>query len=145
MSLAMSKAEREAFLADVHVGVIAVERAGGPPLAVPIWYDYDPALGVWFVTEAGSLKARALREAGRCTLCAQSEERGAYRYVSVEGPIVETRASDLERDRRPMAHRYLGAQLGDAYADGVPGEDNLVFVMRPERWRTVDYRKLGAL
>jgi nitroimidazol reductase NimA-like FMN-containing flavoprotein (pyridoxamine 5'-phosphate oxidase superfamily) len=144
MSLAMSKAEREAFLADVHVGVLAVEHPGAPPLAVPVWYDYDPAVGVWFVTEAGSQKGQALRAAGRLTLCAQSEEPAAYRYVSVEGPIVETRPSDLERDRRPMAHRYLGQELGDAYVEGFSGEDNLVFVMRPERWRTVDYRKLGV-
>ena len=38
----MSKAEREAFLAGVHVGVLAVERDDGPPLASPVWYRYWP-------------------------------------------------------------------------------------------------------
>jgi nitroimidazol reductase NimA-like FMN-containing flavoprotein (pyridoxamine 5'-phosphate oxidase superfamily) len=144
MSLAMSRSEREAFLADVHVGIVAIERPGAAPLAVPVWYDYDPQVGVWLVTEAESLKGRALRAAGRFALCAQSETPPAYRYVSVEGPIVETRPAELERDRRPMARRYLGEPLGDRYAEGMPGAENEVFVMRPERWRTVDYGKLGG-
>ena len=145
MSLAMSRPEREAFLADLHVGVISVEQAGGPPLSVPIWYDYAPEVGVWVITGANSLKGKALRAAGRYTLVAQTEAPPAYQYVSVEGPIVETREADVEGDLRPMAHRYFGAELGDAYTAGTPHEGQLVFVMRPERWRTVDYRKMGAL
>jgi hypothetical protein len=27
------------------------------------------------------------------------------------------------------------------YIDGEPGEESLVFVMRPDVWRTVDYAK----
>jgi hypothetical protein len=63
--------------------------------------------------------------------------------VSVEGPIVETRPGDTERDSRPMAHRYFGPELGDLYVDSQSGDDNRVFTMRPERWRTVDYGKLA--
>ena len=143
MSLAMSPEERDAFLADLHVGVISIEQAGGPPLTVPIWYDYKPGAGVWVITADNSLKAKHLLAAGRFTLVAQSEEPPAYRYVSVEGPVVETRAADLERDLRPMARRYLGNEIGDQYADttGVAGQT--VFVMQPEKWRTVDYGKSG--
>ena len=42
MSLAMTKAEREAFLADVHVGVVSIPEPGGAPVTVPIWYRYAP-------------------------------------------------------------------------------------------------------
>lgn len=143
MSLKMSVAERDAFLADLHVGVISIEREGAAPLAVPIWYDYDPAVGIWVITGAESEKGRALRAAGRFSLCAQVEQPPAYQYVSVEGPIVETRPGDTERDSRPMAHRYFGPELGDLYVDSQSGDDNRVFTMRPERWRTVDYGKLG--
>lgn len=41
MSLAMTTEEREAFLTGMHVGVIGIERADGPPLTVPIWYGYE--------------------------------------------------------------------------------------------------------
>ena len=143
MSLAMTRAEREAFLADVHVGIIGIEDAESPPLCVPIWYDFDPGIGVWVITDPDSQKGRALRAAGRFSICAQSEEPPIYRYVSVSGPVVEVREADLERDTRPMARRYFGEQLGDQYVEGYGGGGQ-VFVMRPERWRTVDYAKLSG-
>ena len=43
MSLNMSRAEREEFLAGLHVGVLAVASAGvAGPLTVPVWYTYEP-------------------------------------------------------------------------------------------------------
>ena len=142
--LRMTRAEREAFLADLHVGVISIEQEGDAPLSVPIWYDYTPEQGVWVITDEGSLKGRALRAAGRFTLCAQVEEPPFYKYVSVSGPSVEERSADTEKDPRPMAHRYFGPGLGAAYVDGQSGSAGRVFVMRPERWRTVDYAKVGG-
>jgi nitroimidazol reductase NimA-like FMN-containing flavoprotein (pyridoxamine 5'-phosphate oxidase superfamily) len=141
--LTMTREERETFLAGVHVGVISIEQGEEAPLTVPIWYGYTPEKGVWILTEQDSQKGRALREAGRFSLCAQTEEAPRYQYVSVTGPIVETREADKEADSRPMAHRYFGEALGDLYTDGGSDEGtNLVFVMRPERWRTVDYGKI---
>ena len=141
MSLSMTRSERDAFLSALHVGVISIERAGRPPLAVPIWYDYDPAIGVWVITGKDSEKGRALSAAGRFALCAQSEAPPIYRYVSVEGPVTEVRPTRLEEDLRSMAHRYFGRELGDRYAESSGEAGSLVFTMRPERWRTVDYGK----
>lgn len=144
MSLAMNSEEREAFLADRHVGVISIETSGGPPLAVPIWYDYSPEIGLWVLTGAHSLKGKALAAAGRFSLCAQVEEPPNYQYVSVSGPIVSIRPSDKEADGRPMARRYFGDALGDLYVDSGASDGSTVFTMRPERWLTVDYGKLEA-
>ena len=36
----MTRAEREAFLAALHVGIISIAETGRGPLAVPIWYAY---------------------------------------------------------------------------------------------------------
>ena len=58
MSLAMTKQEREAFLAEVHVGVISIEEAGRGPLTVPIWYDYQPGGELWLITDRGSRKGQ---------------------------------------------------------------------------------------
>lgn len=141
-SLRMTKQEREAFLAGPHVGIISIEEPGRAPLAAPIWYDYTPEAGVWVITGAGSKKAVALEKAGRFSLVAQQEDM-PYKYVSVEGPLVEVRPADLDGDRRPMAHRYFGQEMGDAYVDG--GSDDgpsNVYRMQPERWLTVDYAKL---
>ena len=144
MSLNMTRAEREAFLRDLHVAVISIERSGQAPLSVPIWYDFDPERGVWIITSKTSEKGRALAAAGRFALCVQNEAPPFYKYVSVEGPIVETRPADRERDARPLARRYFGPELGDQYVESAADEGSLLFRMQPERWRTVDYAKLGG-
>ena len=146
MSLRMSKTERDTFLAAVHVGVISIEQPDAPPITVPIWYDYSPDRGVWILTEEKSAKGRALQAAGRFSLCAQEEEAPNYRYVSVEGAVSEVRPADREADSRPMARRYFGEKLGDMYVDseGSQTDVSLVFTMRPQRWRTVDYSKLAG-
>ena len=140
-TLSMTRSEREAFLSALHVAVISIERAGRTPLAVPIWYDYDPAIGVWVITGKDSEKGRALAAAGRFALCAQSEAPPLYQYASVEGPVISVRPSRREEDLRPMAHRYFGPALGDRYVESSDQEGSMVFTMRPERWRTVDYGK----
>jgi nitroimidazol reductase NimA-like FMN-containing flavoprotein (pyridoxamine 5'-phosphate oxidase superfamily) len=143
MSLAMTRQERETFLADVHVGIISIPEEGRGPLTVPIWYVYSEG-ELRVVTGKTSRKGRLLARAGRFSLCAQTETP-PYKYVSVEGPIVSIEAADLERDRRPLAHRYLGAKTGDRYIERTRNEseqdENVLVRMRPERWLTVDYAK----
>jgi len=144
MSLAMTRRESEAFLADVHVGIISIAEPDRGTLAVPIWYGYSPGGELWIVTERGSRKGRLLQQARRFSLCAQTET-APYKYVSVEGPIVSIAPSELERDERPLAHRYLGRELGDRYIEATGGAagraGNVVVRMRPERWLSVDYGK----
>ena len=58
--------------------------------------------------------------------------------------LVEPEPASIEDDERPLAHRYLGPELGDAYVAATtaePGPGNVLVRMRPERWTTVDYRK----
>lgn len=136
--LSMSEAEREAFLADVHVGVLAVERADGPPLVAPVWYRFlDGAVEI--TTEASSLKAQALRTAGRASLCAQKESFPPA-YVTVEGPVAFAEAT--REQRVAIASRYLGHEGGEAYVASTEGGDDTALVLTPETWRTVDYAKL---
>jgi PPOX class probable F420-dependent enzyme len=138
MSPAMTKEQREAFLADVHVGVISIAADDGRgPLTIPIWYSYEPGGEVRVVTARTSRKAQLLERAGRFSLCVH-KETPPYQYVSVEGPIVAIEAADLERDRRPLAHRYLGAAVGGRYIDSTRNAvGNVLVRMRPERWLTL--------
>jgi PPOX class probable F420-dependent enzyme len=144
MSLAMKRAEREAFLAETRVAVISIADAGRAPLTVPVWHIYEPGGEVRFVTGGESRKARLLRAAGRMSLCVQ-EETPPYRYVSVEGPVTIGRP-DFERDIRPTALRYLGPQMGEVYLQATAGEreGSILVRLRPERWLSVDYRKWGG-
>ncbi len=143
-ALAMTDAEREQFLADLHVGVIAVERSGRSPLAVPIWYDYEPGGEITILTGSDSVKARLLAAAPRFSLCVQVETP-PYRYVSVEGPVTSREPVDVERDIRPMAVRYLGERDGDAYVKWATASlDEVRITMRPERWLSQDYSKIAS-
>jgi nitroimidazol reductase NimA-like FMN-containing flavoprotein (pyridoxamine 5'-phosphate oxidase superfamily) len=138
----MTKQEREAFLADLHVGIISIPEGGRGPLTVPIWYLYEPGGELRVVTGRASRKARLLQSGGRFSVCVQTETL-PYKYVSVEGSVVGIEPADLERDRRPLAHRYLGVQGGDRYVEQTRSEyaDSVVVRMLPERWLTVDYAK----
>ena len=77
----MTPAERERYLADVHVGVIAVERPERAPLAVPIWYGYEPGGEVLLWTDADSVKHKLIRSAGRFAITVQ-DEQPPYKYVT---------------------------------------------------------------
>ena len=139
----MTRSERETFLADVHIGILAIGRedAGAAPLAAPIWYGYRPAGEIEVITGRNSRKGTLL-EAGRAVTLVAQTETPPYRYVSVEGSVSAIRPADVERDLRPMARRYLGVRGGDQYADASSGEDSVLVSITPGRWLTVDYGKI---
>src|SRR5437762_14143723 len=130
MPPSMSRAEREEFLAGVHVGVLSVasgEDRG--PLTIPVWYTYQPGGTVNVSTGRSARKARAIAAAGRFSLCAQ-DERPPYKYVTVEGPVTVEDATDAER--LELARRYLGIEGGDAYMSAKPGGSQVMIRLTPE-------------
>ncbi|MGW0356019.1 pyridoxamine 5'-phosphate oxidase family protein [Nocardia nova] len=135
----MTRTEREKFLAELHVGVIAVERPDRAPLAVPIWYGYEPGGEVVLWTDAGTLKERLIRAAGRFSITAQVEQP-PYRYVTAEGSVTAIDAASPEVVRA-IAVRYLGPEEGAAFAEQNLGPDSVVIRMRSERWLSTDYSK----
>jgi PPOX class probable F420-dependent enzyme len=142
VSVSMSREEREAFLAGVHVGVLTVTAGEGRgPLATPVWYSYQPGGLVSLTTGSTSSKARAIAAAGRFSLCAQ-DEAPPYKYVTVEGPAV-IEPADLA-ERTAIARRYLGAEAGDAWIAANPDVDDVTIRMTPERWRSADFGKADA-
>lgn len=142
MTLTMTVAEREAYLAGLHVGILSVEDPGRAPLTVPVWYAYAPGGTVNVITGGQSVKARRLRAAGRFSLRAQTETM-PYGDVSVEGPITTVDDPVDADERRAMATRYLGAEGSELYlaATAEDAAGSVAFRMSPERWRTADYGK----
>jgi PPOX class probable F420-dependent enzyme len=139
MSLSMSPAEREEFLAGVHVGVLTVAaREGRGPIATPVWYSYQPGGLVSVNTGADSRKARAIATAGRFSLCAQ-DERAPYKYVTVEGPAI-IEPADLA-ELAAIARRYLGTEAGDAWMAANPDADGVMIRLTPEHWQSADFGK----
>ncbi len=144
----MQRQARELFLAEPRVGVLGVTDSRGTdraPLVVPIWYGYEPGGEVLVGTNRQSIKAQLLRDAGRFSLCAQDEKR-PYRYVSVEGPITAIEDPIDPAVREALAHRYLDPEEARGYlaATAAQLEDDVLFRMRPQHWRSADFAAFAA-
>ena len=140
MPAPMSRAEREEFLAGVHVGIVSVDEPGEGPLSVPVWYLYEPAGEIVLVTRPQARKAPLLRVGALVSFLVQSEEMPP-KYVSVQGRVVEAMPADVARDLKPVVRKYLGAEVGDAYVDNTRpnGTNEIVVHIRPERWYSRDF------
>jgi len=144
MPAPMTRAEREEFLAGVHVGVLSVDDPGRGPLSVPVWYLYEPDGDILLVTRPQARKARLLRVGTLVSFCVQSEELPP-KYVSVQGSVTSTEPADVARDLKPVVRKYLGAEVGDAYVDNTRpnGTDEIVLRIRPRRWFSRDFGRAG--
>ncbi|MCX2730711.1 pyridoxamine 5'-phosphate oxidase family protein [Saccharopolyspora sp. NFXS83] len=137
--MALSAQEREQFLAEPHIGALAVAwTSDRAPLTVPIWYQYSPGGELWISTGPESRKARAIRAAGRFSLMVQ-RTTPTIRYVSVEGPVVRTEAGTPERSLE-MARRYLPPQQAAEFAEYERTQlgEHVAIYMRPEHWLSAD-------
>ena len=127
--------ERDAFLAEVHVAILAIDEPGRGPLALPVWYEYKDGV-IEMGMDGGSRKAQLLQAAARATVTVQ-DETPPYRYVSVEGPV---EILSQVRDVLGVASRYLGPEFGAWYAEQNPATATSVVVrLTPEHWRTQDF------
>jgi hypothetical protein len=137
--MALTREEREQFLAEPHIAALAVDAGPGrAPLTVPIWYQYEPGGDIWIMTGLDSRKNKLISAAGRFSLMVDRLEP-TIRYVSVEGPVVDTAPATLDQ-LREMSARYLPADKVDDYVDFSRKNhgEQLVLRMRPERWVSSD-------
>lgn len=140
MSFRMTKDEREAFLADLHVGILGINAEGRAPVVVPIWYSYEPGAEIIFITNNGAKKIDLLKKAGRFSLCVQNEQ-SPYSFVSVEGAVISIKKANHQNDLTPLVQRYLGVEKGNQYVRDTQGDSEVLVRMRPERWSSADYGK----
>ncbi|MFF7869056.1 pyridoxamine 5'-phosphate oxidase family protein [Streptomyces qaidamensis] len=137
--MALTREEREQFLAEPHIAALAVDAgAGRAPLTVPIWYQYEPGGEIWILTGPNSRKNKLISAAGRFSLMVDRLEP-TIRYVSVEGPVVDSSPATLEQ-LREISARYLPADKVDDYVDfsWKNHDGHQVLRMRPERWLSSD-------
>jgi hypothetical protein len=135
----MTQDEKEAYLSEVRIGVLAINDAGSGPLTAPLWYDYRPGGEIFMIVAADSRKGKLLAVGQRVSLVVQCEAL-PYSYVSVEGPV--TSVSPVTFDELlSMAYRYLGEKQGRQYAQAAGIEKEIGVRVRPERWLAVDYAK----
>ncbi|NYI75829.1 pyridoxamine 5'-phosphate oxidase family protein [Nocardioides panzhihuensis] len=135
----LSPSDREQFLSESHVGVLAVGAdPGRPPASVPLWYSYDPGGDVVVNTSVSSRKARLIRAAGAATLTVQ-RATPPYWYVVVECRVANVVHPSPVPVRRAIARRYLSPEGADIAVDRYDPDDQVLFVLRPQRWHTADF------
>ena len=138
-SMALSKEEREQFLAEPHIAALSVSAGDTRgPLTVPIWYQYMPGGEPWVHTGAGSRKHRLIETQGEFTLMVQRAQP-TVRYVAVDGTVsrIEPATDDQLVE---LTKRYLPADKVDAYLEFARREDGegVVIYMKPEHWLSAD-------
>ncbi|MFJ2755405.1 pyridoxamine 5'-phosphate oxidase family protein [Nocardioides sp. NPDC087217] len=135
----LTRADRERFLSEARVAVLSVDAGPGrPPASVPLWYAYEPGGDVLVNTSLSSRKARLIRAAGAATLAVQDASL-PYRYVVVEGQVVNIVHPSPMAVRRAIARRYLSPEGADAAVDRYDPDDQVLFVLRPQRWYSADF------
>jgi len=141
--MALSKDEREQFLAEPHIAALSVNAGTGRgPLTVPIWYQYAPGGEPWVLTGAGSRKAKLIEAAGCFSLMVERAEP-TLRYVAVDGPVsrIEPGTEDLHAE---LAHRYLPPARAEKFLEYALAQlgEQVVIYLRPQHWISAD---LGAI
>lgn len=139
----LTLAEKQNFLAALHVGVLSIPREGAAPLVSPVWYAYSPGGELSFLTMNNSQKGKLLKEGLPVAFCVQNE-KPPYAYVTVTGRISRITPSLLEEELRPLARRYLGISGGDAYTEREGVEDTITAHVAIDGWLGVDYGKVAG-
>jgi len=137
--MALSKEEREQFLAEPHIAALSVsagDKRG--PLTVPIWYQYTPGGEPWVLTGNGSRKHRLIETQGEFTLMVERVEP-TVRYVSVDGPVSRIEPGTDEH-LVEVTKRYLRPENVEPYLEFARREhgENVIIFLKPQHWLSAD-------
>jgi len=110
---------------------LATLNSDGSPQVTPVWVDFD-GTNVLVNTALGRVKAKNLEQRPRVAL-AISDPENPYRYLSVQGRVVEMTEKGADAHIDKMARKYLGK---DTYPFRAPGEKRVIVKIAPEKVHT---------
>ena len=110
---------------------LATVNADGSPQVTPVWVDFD-GTHVIVNTAKGRVKANNLARNPRVALSVADPEN-PYRYVGIQGRVVEMTEKGGDAHIDKMAKKYLGK---DKYPYRAPGEVRLIVKIAPEKVHT---------
>jgi hypothetical protein len=137
--MALSKEDREAFLAEPHIGALSVSAgADRGPLTVPIWYQYSPGGELWVLTGTASRKHRLIEAVGFFSLMVERLEP-TTRYVSVDGAVSHIEPG-TDAQMEELSRRYLTGESADRYLEFARENlgEHVAIYMKPQRWLSSD-------
>ena len=137
--MALSREDRERFLAEPHIGALSVFAGDARgPLTLPIWYQYTPGGEPWILTGTGSRKTRLIEATGFFSLMVQRVEP-TTRYVAVDGAVSSIEPG-TDAHLEEVTRRYLSGDAADEYLKFARAElgENVVIRMQPQHWLSAD-------
>ncbi|PYM58679.1 MAG: hypothetical protein DMD77_07075 [Candidatus Rokuibacteriota bacterium] len=130
MTLADASVQR--FLATKQIALLATVRAGGAPLAMPMWFLHDAAT-LTMISEEGTKKVHHLRRDPRVCVVVESGEDAAH----IRGVTVLGRAEFLTDGpgRRALAERFHEKypSLAGLWGGRAMPSNRVMFRIVPER------------
>jgi PPOX class probable F420-dependent enzyme len=104
----------------------------GRPQVTPVWCDFD-GTHVLVNSAKGRIKDRNMRRDPRVSL-ALIDPDNPYRYLQLQGRVVEITENGADENIDRLAKKYLGQ---DKYPFRQPGEVRVIYKIEPERAQTM--------
>lgn len=143
----MNAAERNAFLSEPHIAILAVESGSDrPPLAVPVFYHYQPNGSFSFFTNTQGRKSRKLgliKSAGVLGMTVQ-DENFSYKYVRAECSVVNINQPPTVDAAYQIARRYMPDEDAREFVEAELNHPDGLFTViaaSPVRWDSQDVSK----
>ena len=110
---------------------VATLNPDGSPQVTPVWIDFD-GTHVLVNTAKGRVKAKNFAREPRVAISIADPEN-PYRYLGIQGRVVEITEAGGDAHIDKMAKKYLGK---DSYPFRAPGEVRLIVKISPEKVHT---------
>jgi PPOX class probable F420-dependent enzyme len=110
---------------------VATLNADGSPQVTPVWVDFDGS-HVIINTAKGRVKARNLAREPRVAVSIADPDN-AYRYMAIQGRVVDITEAGGDAHIDKMAKKYLGK---DTYPYRTAGEVRLIVKIAPDKIHT---------
>jgi PPOX class probable F420-dependent enzyme len=120
------------LLSKVAFAHLAPWMPDGSPQVTPVWLDFDGS-HVRVNSAKGRVKDKNLRRDKRVAFSLQDPEN-PYRYLAVQGEVVEITEEGADAHIDSLAKKYLGK---DKYPFRQPGEVRVIYKIKPLQVHTV--------
>lgn len=107
---------------------LATLMPDGKPQVTPVWCDFD-GKHVLVNSAKGRVKDRNMRRDPRVSL-ALIDPDNPYRYLQLQGRVVEITETGADQHIDRLAKKYLGV---DKYPHRQPGEVRVIYKIEPDR------------
>ena len=123
----------EDLLINSNFAHVATINPDGSPQVTPVWIDYNRIKNeVYINTAKGRKKARNLEIGSKVALSIQDFEK-PYRYIGIQGEVLEVTEEGARKHIDKLAMKYLGQKEYPFYS----GETRLIVKIKPKYVHTM--------